>query len=143
MQSDAFAYTRFGLYLQRLRTKFPGPIVADMFCLLRLELELSVQARARVLAQEAGLTMPVDGDLSACLAEIDYLHASIGTTGMLALKPLMVSSHRDQWHQYLLAQADPSRGRSLAPAPAGSAGFPADAVSRAGCRRTAAVTGTD
>ena len=118
VRSDAFAYTRFGLYLQRLRTKFPGPVVADMFCLLRLELELSVQARARVLAQEAGLTMPVDGDLSACLAEIDYLHASIGTTGMLALKPLMVSSHRDQWHQYLLAQADP-RSRALARARAG------------------------
>ncbi len=118
VRSDAFAYTRFGLYLQRLRTKFPGPIVADMFCLLRLELELSVQARARVLAQEAGLTMPVDGDLSACLAEIEYLHASIGTTGMLALKPLMVSSHRDRWHQYLLAQADP-QSRALARARAG------------------------
>ena len=118
VRSDAFAYTRFGLYLQRLRTKFPGPVVADMFCLLRLELELSVQARARVLAQEAGLTMPVDGDLSACLAEIEYLHASIGTTGMLALKPLMVSSHRDQWHQYLLAQADP-KSRALARARAG------------------------
>ena len=76
-----------------------------MFCLLRLELELSVQAKAMLMAREAGLSVPVDEDLGACLAELEYLNASIGRTGMLALKPLMVSSHRDQWHKFLLQQS--------------------------------------
>jgi RsiW-degrading membrane proteinase PrsW (M82 family) len=105
VRSEAFAFTRFGRYLRELRSRIPGPIVADMFCLLRLELELSVQAKAMIMAREAGLTVPIDDDLTACLAEIEYLQASIGPTGLLALKPLMVTSHRDQWHRYLLEQA--------------------------------------
>jgi RsiW-degrading membrane proteinase PrsW (M82 family) len=105
VRSEAFAFTRFGIYLRELRQRFPGPVVADMFCLLRLELELSVQAKAMLLAREAGVQVPVDDDLTACLAEIEYLNASIGRTGVLALKPLMVSSHRDRWHRHLLAQA--------------------------------------
>ena len=44
--SEHFRLTRFGNYLRELRTRFEGPVVADMFCLLRLELELSVQAKA-------------------------------------------------------------------------------------------------
>jgi RsiW-degrading membrane proteinase PrsW (M82 family) len=107
VQSDTFWFTRFGLYLQQLRQTFPGPIVADMFCLLRLELEVAVQAKAMLMAREAGLDVSVDEDLGTALAEIDYLQASIGKTGMLALKPLMVSSHRDDWHQFLLAQTAP------------------------------------
>jgi protease PrsW len=58
-----------------------------------------------VMAREAGLEIPVDDDLHSALTEVAYLHASIGKTGMLALKPLMISSHRDQWHRYLLSQA--------------------------------------
>ncbi|HZA33580.1 MAG TPA: hypothetical protein VE505_01570, partial [Vicinamibacterales bacterium] len=94
-------------YLKELRAHFPGPIVADMFCLLRLELELSVQAKAMLMVREVGLDMRADEDLTACLAELQYLQAGIGRTGMLALKPLQVTSHRDQWHKYLLAQAGP------------------------------------
>jgi hypothetical protein len=109
--SDNFAFTRFGEYLQRLRQQFGGSVVGDMYCLLRLQLELSVQAKAMVMAREAGLEVPVDEDLPAALAELDYLQAAIGRTGMLALRPLQVTSHRDQWHKFLLAQ---SRRRSVA-----------------------------
>src|SRR5439155_19180893 len=44
--SDQFPTTRFGAYLRQLRARFDGAIVADMFCLLRVELELAVQAKA-------------------------------------------------------------------------------------------------
>ncbi len=109
VRSDVFEFTRFGRYLRQLRERFPGPMVADMFCLLRLELELSIQAKTMLMTREAGLTMPVDSDLPAYMTEIAYLHASIGPTGMLALRPLMVTSHRDQWHRYLLGQAGRQR----------------------------------
>ena len=82
----------------------PGPVVADMFCLLRLELELSVQAKAMLLAREAGLEVPVDDDLAASLAERQFLQHSIGTVGLLALKPLQITSYRDTWHRHLLQQ---------------------------------------
>ena len=86
--SEHFAVTHFGRYLQQLRERTPGPIVADMFCLLRLELELAVQAKALLIAREAGVDVPVDDDLEAILAERRYLHRSIGRIGLLALKPL-------------------------------------------------------
>jgi RsiW-degrading membrane proteinase PrsW (M82 family) len=107
VRSEHFVYTRFGQYLQELRTRFPGPVVADMFCLLRLELELSVQAKAMLLAREAGLEVPITSDLRDSFAEIDHLQASIGRTGLLALKPLQVTSGRDQWHRHLLASRPP------------------------------------
>ena len=102
--SEHFTMTRFGEYLRELRSRFPGPVVADMYCLLRLELELGIQAKALVMAREAGLHLPADDDLEAALAERRYLHHSIGRTGLLALRPLQVTTHRDQWHRRLLNQ---------------------------------------
>jgi len=104
IKSDGFAFTRFGRYLQELRARVPGAVVADMFCLLRLELELAVQAKALLIAREAGLDVPVSDDLEASLAERRYLQRSIGKIGLLALKPLQVTSHRDDWHRHLLQQ---------------------------------------
>src|SRR4029078_1741068 len=43
--SDAFEVTRFARCLRELRSRFPGTVVADMFYLLRLQLELSAQAK--------------------------------------------------------------------------------------------------
>lgn len=102
VRSEIFVHTRFGQYLRELAQRFPGPVVADMFCLLRLEIELSIQAKAMLMAREAGLEVPVTEELSHTLAEIDYLRASIGRTGLLALKPLQVTSGRDLWHRHLL-----------------------------------------
>ncbi len=103
VRSEHFAFTRFGRYLQELRDRFSGPVVIDMLCLLRLELELSVQAKAMLLARESGLELPITSDLHDSFREIEYLRASIGRTGLLALKPLQVTSGRDLWHRYLLA----------------------------------------
>ncbi len=100
--SPHFGATRFGAYLHQLKARFTGPIAADMFCLLRIELELSVRAKAMLLARQAGLRVPVDDDLYASLTELRYLRSSIGATGLLALKPLQVTSGRDEWHRYLL-----------------------------------------
>ena len=102
--SEHFAVTRFGQYLRELRERFPGPVVADMYCLLRLELELAVQAKALVMARNAGLLLPADDDLEAALTERQYLQQSIGRTGLLALRPLQITTHRDQWHRHLLHQ---------------------------------------
>jgi RsiW-degrading membrane proteinase PrsW (M82 family) len=112
--SEHFAATHFGRYLQRLRERLPGTVIADMFCLLRLELELSVQAKAMLLAREAGLDVPVDEDLAASLAEREYLERSIGRAGLLALQPLQVTGRRDRWHRHVLGlrRATRSRGTS-------------------------------
>ena len=99
-----FALVENATYLRALPSHFEGAVVADMFCLLRIELELAVQAKAWLIAHQAGLDLPVDDDLRAALAERAYLERSIGRTGMLALEPLRVTSHRDHWHRHMLAQ---------------------------------------
>jgi len=103
--SADFGRTRLDSYLRELRAHFPGPVVADMFCLLRVELELAIRAKGMLMAREAGLEVPVDADVKARLQELAYLQGSIGATGLLALKPLRVKSERDDWHRYLLEQA--------------------------------------
>lgn len=104
VRSDDFKFTRFGQYLRELRARFDGPVVADMFCLLRLQIELSVQAKAMLLVRESGLELPaLTSDLYDSFEEIEYLESSIGPTGLLALKPLQITSGRDLWHRHLLA----------------------------------------
>jgi RsiW-degrading membrane proteinase PrsW (M82 family) len=112
MQSPDFAFTRFGRYLGELRSRLPGPMVADMFCLLRLDLELSIQAKALLLAREAGVELPPSSDLDAALEERRYLQESIGAAGLLAIQPLSPTSARDTWHRHLLRR-DPARIRGI------------------------------
>lgn len=107
--SGVFPHTRLGAYLQDLKARFPGEVVADMFCLLRIELELSIRAKGLLMAREAGLAIPVGDDVHANLAELRYLERSIGATGRLALKPLAVTSSRDLWHRFLLEDLAPTR----------------------------------
>ena len=114
--SGDFPRTRLGTYLQSLKARFPGEVVADMFCLLRIELELSMRAKGMVMAREVGLEVAVGPELRAGLAELQYLERSIGPTGLLALKPLHVASSRDLWHRYLLEQAR-AEGRQARPSP--------------------------
>jgi RsiW-degrading membrane proteinase PrsW (M82 family) len=104
IESEAVVFTRFGSYLKELAARFPAPIVADMFCLLRVELELSVQAKAMLLARQGGLELPPDPDVDAALEERDYLVNAIGTTALLTLAPLQITSDRDRWHRHLLGQ---------------------------------------
>jgi len=112
VRSGYFGDTRLGRYLQELRWRFPGLVVADMFCLLQLELELSIRAKGLLMAREAGLDVPVDDALRNQLKERAYLRKTIGPTGLLALRPLQVTSDRDEWHRYLLGQRTGTSGTS-------------------------------
>ena len=102
--SENFGQTRLGAYLDELRARFPGPVVADMFCLMRVELELGIRAKGMLMARDAGLDVTLDDEVHAALAEVRYLEKAIGPTGMLALTPLQVSSERDAWHKFLLTE---------------------------------------
>jgi RsiW-degrading membrane proteinase PrsW (M82 family) len=104
VKSSEFGGTRFGRYLGELRSRFPGPVVADMFCLLQLDLELAIRAKGMLMAREAGLSLPIDDALRGKLVERAYLEKAIGRTGLVALRPLHVTSDFDRWHQHLLRE---------------------------------------
>lgn len=97
--------TRAGAYLESLKARFAGPVVADMLCLIRIQLELQIRAKGLLLAREAGLEAPVGEDVRANLQELRYLEKSVGRTGLLALKPILRRSSRELWQVYLLSRA--------------------------------------
>jgi RsiW-degrading membrane proteinase PrsW (M82 family) len=103
--SAEIAEGRVGSYLRSLKTRFPGTVVADMLCLLRIQLELSIRAKGLLLAREAGFDVPVEDDVRANLEELRYLEKSVGPTGLLAAKPILRRSSRDLWQLYVLEQA--------------------------------------
>lgn len=107
--SSDFGASRAGAYLRQLQARFAGPVVADMFCLLRLDLELAIRAKALLMARDAGVEVPIDASLAARLEERRYLRASIGRTGLLALRPLQAATPRQDWHEILLKGSEARR----------------------------------
>ncbi len=103
------AGTRVGHYLESLRAHFPGLIVADMLCLLRIHLELSIRAKGLLIARSAGVEVPIGAQVRANLEELRFLERAIGPTGCLALLPLRRSSSRDLW-QIMLLSREAARG---------------------------------
>lgn len=100
--SGEIAQSRVGQYLESLKSRFPGAVVADMLCLLRVQLELSMRAKGILMAREAGLEIPIADDVKANLEELRYLERSIGKTGRLALDPVLSMRRKDLWQLYLL-----------------------------------------
>ena len=113
--SGAALETRIGQYLRSLSERFPGEVVADMLCLLRIQAELSIRAKGLLLAREAGLAIPVGDDVRDRLTELRYLERSIGRTGLLAMKPIMRRDARALWQVYLLEEAGRSGSRGPRP----------------------------
>lgn len=95
-------HTPIGEYLESLRHRFEGTVLADMLCLLRIHLELSIRAKGMLIARAAGIELAVDDDTRANLEELRYLEGSIGRTGRLAMLPLLRSRSRDLWQVYML-----------------------------------------
>jgi len=103
IESGRVADTPVGAYLTSLN-RFPGPVVADMLCLLRIHLELSLRAKGILIARAAGVEVPVDDQVRANFQEMKYLQRSIGKTGNIAILPFMRTSTRDLWQLYVLGK---------------------------------------
>jgi len=89
--------SRVGKYLEELRVQFPGEVVVDMLCYLRLYIELSMKAKGTLLMQQAGFKVAPDPTIKPKFDELGYLKDSIGRTGLLALSPFIHTSSRDLW----------------------------------------------
>lgn len=105
----AVGETPVGRYLETLRAKFDPMVVADLFCLLSIHLELSLRAKGMLIARAAGVEVPVDDSVRANLEEMKYLEKAVGPTGLLAILPLRQRSRRDLW-QILMLSRESKRG---------------------------------
>ncbi len=96
--------TRIGKYLISLKSSYPGEVVADMLCLLRIHLELSIRAKGLLLMREAGFEAPPDPEIKEKFQELNYLEKSIGKTGRLTIMPFLRWSSHDLWQLYMLGK---------------------------------------
>jgi len=104
MKAGRFSETFLGKYLHSLKNKFSAEVVVDMFCLLRLHLELGCQAKGILLMREAGFLVPGDPEIREKLRELNHLRKHIGKTGLLALSPILNYTSHDLWQFYLLGE---------------------------------------
>jgi RsiW-degrading membrane proteinase PrsW (M82 family) len=94
--------TRVGKYLGSLKGRFPGQVVGDMLCMLRIHLELAIRAKGILMMREAGFKAPCDPEIEERFAELRYLEKSLGKTGWLAIAPVLHNTSRDLWQIYML-----------------------------------------
>ncbi|MFQ5628872.1 MAG: PrsW family intramembrane metalloprotease [bacterium] len=104
IKSGNLSESRVGKYLSALKTSFPGELVADMLCLLRLQVELAIRAKGELMMQEIGFRVEPDPEIAAKFSEIKYLEKNIGKTGKLTIAPFLHTSSRDLWQLYLVGQ---------------------------------------
>ena len=104
LQSDTFSQSHAGQYLYKLRERFPGKVVADLFCYLQLYVELALYAKGTLMLRESGIDVPIDEETRAKLQEMKYLERSVGRAGLMTLQPLMHTSRRDLWQLHMLGK---------------------------------------
>ncbi|NNE06415.1 MAG: PrsW family intramembrane metalloprotease [Xanthomonadales bacterium] len=102
INSGEFRETKVGQFLNDLRRKFEGPVVVDMLCYLRIYTELALRAKGVLMMRENGLDTPIGERTKAKFEELTYLEESIGTTGLMAMKPFLHLTRKDLWQMYVL-----------------------------------------
>ncbi len=102
INSGEFAESKIGQFLEDLKQKFPGTVVVDMLCYLRLYTELALRAKGVLMMRENGLDTPVGERTKAKFEEMRYLEKSIGKTGCLAMRPFLHMTRKDLWQLYVL-----------------------------------------
>jgi RsiW-degrading membrane proteinase PrsW (M82 family) len=102
INSGEFSESKIGRFLQDLKQKFPGTVVVDMLCYLRLYTELALRAKGVLMMRENGLDTPVGERTKAKFEEMRYLEKSIGKTGLLAMSPFLQMTRKDLWQLYVL-----------------------------------------
>jgi hypothetical protein len=104
INSGQFPDSKIGRYLESLRARFEGPVVADLLCYLRTRTELALRAKGILMLRESGFEAAPDEATRDRFAELEYLERSIGRTGLLAIKPFLHMSRKDLWQLYQIGR---------------------------------------
>lgn len=94
--------TRAGKYLDSLKASFPPESILDLYCYIKLYLELSIKAKRNLMLRENDFPLVVEDDIDLKLAELKALKKRIGKVGEITLMPLLSMNYRDLWKLNLL-----------------------------------------
>lgn len=104
INSGKFPDSKVGHYLESLRARFDGPVVADLLCYVRTRTELALRAKGILMLRESGFEAAPDAATRDRFVELEYLEKSIGRTGLLAIKPFLHMSRKDLWQLYQIGR---------------------------------------
>lgn len=104
INAGEFDKSNIGIYLESLRARFDGPIVADMLCYLRIFTELALRAKGILMSRQYGLEITPEPEVKAKFDELKYLEKSIGKTGKLAITPFLGKSKQNLWQIHMLKE---------------------------------------
>lgn len=102
INSGEFSRSKMGQFLDDLRSRFDGPIVADMLCYLRIYTELAIRAKGMLMMRENGIEVSPGERTRANFEELHFLEKSIGKTGCLVMQPFLQMERKDLWQMNLL-----------------------------------------
>lgn len=92
-----FSSTRSGEYLVSIKDRFKPEQILDMYCYIKLYLELSIKAKRNIMLKESGFDPIIEEDVKDKLTELSALRKCIGTVGEMALSPLIRMNYRNLW----------------------------------------------
>ena len=107
INSGRLATSHVGRYLNSLKGRFDGIVLADLLCYLRIRVELALRAKGLLLMIESGFAVKLDAATRSKFDELKFLEKSIGKTGKLALAPFLHVSGKDLWQLYMLENQSP------------------------------------
>lgn len=97
MQKGMFSHSRAGQYILSVRRQFSAERFLDMYCYVRLYLELSILSKRNLMLAEVGIEPPVDDETEGKLTEFYALRKQIGRTGESALTPIVKQDRLLRW----------------------------------------------
>jgi len=97
MNRGQFLSTKSGAYIASLKSRFSGESILDMYCYIRIYLELSIKAKRNIMLKENGFPPIMEDDIREKLLELGHLRKQIGKVGELTLSPLIRMNYRDLW----------------------------------------------
>jgi len=101
MKKGQLQSTNAGQYLLMAKEKFQPDVFFDICVYLGLYLELSIAAKSRMIMKESGIDIPASPEEHEAnrvkLLELRNLRKSIGTAGILLLRPFVNEKAADEW----------------------------------------------
>lgn len=102
LKSGKFGNTDSGKYLGNFKSSFKPEIVFDLYCYLRVFLELSIRSKGVLMMKDAGFEIEIEDEISQKFKELEYLEKEIGYSAVLTLNPLLNLSKKELWQIYFL-----------------------------------------
>ena len=96
-EQGKFSESNIGKYLSKIYEKFDTLVLYDMINLIKINLELSMQLKVRMMLTMNELPIIDDDDLNFKLTEIKRIEKFIGKSALMAINPIINRHSRDIW----------------------------------------------